>query len=54
MFVEMNKGYVKYGLCDKIQSKMIKAQCEEYGLPYYETSHGREKVMDEFKKLLSV
>ncbi len=35
-------------------SKLIKAQCEEYGLPYYETSYERKKVVDEFVNSLLV
>lgn len=34
-------------------SRMIKAQCEEYGVSYYETSYEREKVLEEFVNLLS-
>ena len=34
-------------------SRMIKAQCEEYGLPYYETSYERERVLEEFINSLS-
>ncbi|MBE5949324.1 MAG: hypothetical protein E7261_09890 [Lachnospiraceae bacterium] len=29
-------------------SKIIKEQCIQYGLPYYETSHNREKVLNDF------
>jgi hypothetical protein len=28
------------------QSKLIKAQCEQYGLPYYDTSHNRFETFD--------
>ena len=34
-------------------SRMVKAQCEEYGLPYYETSYEREQVLEEFVNTLS-
>ena len=33
-------------------SRMIKAQCEEYGLSYYETSYERERVLEEFVSTL--
>ena len=29
-------------------SKNIKEQCIQYGLPYYETSYNREKVLNDF------
>ena len=34
-------------------SKMIKVQCEKYGVSFYETSYEREKVLEEFVNLLS-
>lgn len=33
-------------------SKIIKEQCIQYGLPYYETSHNREKVLNDFVDVL--
>ncbi|MCH5352803.1 MAG: hypothetical protein J1E06_04970 [Acutalibacter sp.] len=30
------------------QSKLMREQCEKYGLPYFETAHEREKVIEAF------
>lgn len=30
------------------QSNLIKAECKKYGLPYFETSHDREKIIEQF------
>ena len=43
-----------YNSCFEIVdvSKLLKEQCEYYGLPYFETSRGRENVIDLFLKSL--
>lgn len=40
--------------CEEIVaiSKMLKEQCEKYGLPCYETARGRDKVVEEFMRSL--
>ncbi|MBR6029671.1 MAG: hypothetical protein IKP40_11365 [Clostridia bacterium] len=35
------------------QSILIRRQCEEYGLPYYETAHDREQVIQRFLRAFS-
>lgn len=35
------------------QSKLMKEQCEKYGLPYYETARDRENVFEQFVGFLS-
>ena len=35
------------------QSKLMKKQCQKYGLPYYETAKNREIVFEQFVKFLS-
>lgn len=35
------------------QSKLMRAQCIKYGLPYYETARNRHQVFDDFVKSLA-
>ena len=57
---EEGNGTMQKGLCfitffamveyiwDGEQSKLIKAECKKYGLPYFDTTYNRERVIEQF------
>ncbi|HOP10968.1 MAG TPA: hypothetical protein PK629_05710 [Oscillospiraceae bacterium] len=34
------------------QSRLMREQCEKYGLPYYETSKDRERLINDFIEMV--
>lgn len=44
----------KYESCGEMieQSEFIMRECRKYGLPYFETTHNRERVIEQFMDML--